>query len=241
MTGAVNFGYHALEGVINEKALPSPVTNVRTLYPANLPPPGRRDVRSFGFWFRLLFWGTVALILVTWGFLGSKPDTVLRFFIGAPFAFIFLMDVGFNYGYLVPRFWSSIVAKFYLSESTATVSKRFLRAGEEFQFTYRQSFKRRTRVRRLCISLVSREYEVYEAGHEESIKMERWDDKAIEEFNQPGWQAQPGETLQQTVAFRFADPPILLNKSESYLIQVYIYLNWLVTLQRVYRLYMSPS
>ena len=110
------------------------------------------------------------------------------------------------------------------------------------QFTYRQSFKRRTRVRRLCIALVSREYEAYEVeGADETIKMERWDDKAIEEFNQPGWQAQPGENLQQTVTFRFADPPILLNKSDSYLIKVYIYLNWLVTLQRVYRLYMSAS
>ena len=179
----------------------------------------------------------MALIFVTWGLL----ESVIAFIWGAPFTLIFLMRV-VPYGYLVPRLWSSVVAKFYLSESTATVSKRFLRAGEEFQFTYRQSFKRRTRVRRLCIALVSREYEAYEVeGNDETIKMERWDDKAIEEFNQPGWQAQPGETLQQTVAFRFADPPILLNKSESYLIKVYIYLNWLVTLQRVYRLYMSPS
>ena len=214
---------------------------MRTLYPANLPPPGSREsTESFGFWFWLLFWGTMASIFVTWGLLGSKPESFFAFFLGAPFTLIFLMRV-VPYGYLVPRLWSSVVAKFYLSESTATVS-HFLRAGEEFQFTYRQSFKRRTRVRRLCIALVSREYEAYEVeGADETIKMERWDDKAIEEFNQPGWQAQPGENLQQTVTFRFADPPILLNKSESYLIKVYIYLNWLVTLQRVYRLYMSPS
>ncbi len=76
----------------------------------------------------------------------------------------------------MPRLWSSVVAKFYLSESTATVSKRFLRAGEEFQFTYRQSFKRRTTVRKLCVALVSREYETYIVqgeGDDDDVKRER--------------------------------------------------------------------
>lgn len=227
---------------------------MNNLYPVNLPPPGdRASIESFGFWFRLIFFGMMAVALLLGGSFGatSMSGRVWLLSLGALSSLLPLMYV-LEWSYLIPIAWSSIIVKFYLEESTASVSKRSLRAGDEFQFTYRQSFKRRTRVRKFCVALVIRAHETYEIqgeGEDDDIKRERWDDKAIVEFNQPGWQAQPGEDLQETATFKIADPPILLGSagsvtrqnSSGYLIKVTINLNWSATFQRIYRLDVSSN
>ncbi len=215
--------------------------NVRTLYPTNLPRGDRPSTESFGFWFRLLFFGTMTLVFLVGGSCGatSTSDRIPLLLLGTLSSLV-LLAVGFRtWGYVLAVLCNSAVAKFYLYETTATISKRVVRVGDEFEFIYRQSFRRRALVRKFRIELAVRQSVVHEEeGNEETITWEDEGDTVIEEFNRSGWQTQPGESFQDTATFHLTGTPMVSYPSE-WLIKVYLYLNRPLVVQQVYRLQVS--
>ena len=140
-----------------------------------------------------------------------------------------------DWGYLLIRLWRSLAVKFYLNQATATVSQETLRSGDEFEFSYRLSFKRRAEVRRFRVQLVVREAESYEIDTGEETRMrEKLTDKVVQEAERLGWRAKPGENFCKNVTLRIPDSPPY---SGQWLIKVRIGLSELVTLERYYPLH----
>ena len=131
---------------------------------------------------------------------------------------------------------SGLLTKFYLGEARATISEETLLAGDEFEFTYMQSFKRRISVRKLRAQLMVRTESHYktEVGADGEMGwMDEIEDKVLQEAQRPGWQAQPGEWSNDNAVFQLPDSALL---SDIWLIKVHMRLNRLLMLERNYRL-----
>ncbi len=218
---------------------------MRTLHPVRLRPPGDRQETFFdsGFMFILIPPGIMGFVLLMAG--GSEWSdsagraTFLLLFGG--FLILLPLDVvRRDWGYLLIMLWRSLAVKFYLNQATATVSLETLRSGDEFEFSYRLSFKRRTEVRRFRVQLVVREAESYEFDAGEETRMrEKLTDKVVQTAERLGWRGKPGENFCKNVTLRIPDSPPY---SGQWLIKVRIGLSELVTLERYYPLHVStPS
>ena len=210
------------------------------LHPVRLRPPGDRQETFFdsGFMFILLpsgLLGFFMLMAVAWS--DSAGLATFLLLSGGFFIWLPLDVVRRDWGYLLIMFWRSLAVKFYLNQATATVSQETLRSGDEFEFSYRLSFKRRAEVRRFRVQLVVRKVESYEFDSgEESRMREKIKDTVVREAERLGWRAKPGENFCKNVTLRIPDSPPY---SGQWLIKVRIGLSELVTLERYYPLHVS--